>query len=59
VKVFGKAQWEWIATARVLARQRPSTVEVEQVLDGLRRRDAVIRAEIGFDDAASGCKRTK
>ncbi len=35
MKVFGKAQWEWIATARVLARQRPSTVEVEQVLDGL------------------------
>ena len=32
---MGKAQWEWIATARVLARQRPSTAEVEQVLDNL------------------------
>jgi len=28
-------QWEWIATARVLSRQRPSTAEAEEVLDGL------------------------
>ncbi len=35
VKNFGKAQWEWIATARVLSRQRASTAEVEQVLDNL------------------------
>jgi hypothetical protein len=35
VKAFGKPQWEWIATARVLARQRQSIAELEQVLDGL------------------------
>jgi hypothetical protein len=32
---LGKAQWEWIAIARVLSRQRRSTADVEQVLDGL------------------------
>ncbi len=35
VKNFSKAQWEWIATARVLSRQRASTADVEQVLDNL------------------------
>jgi len=33
VKNFGKAQWEWIATVRVLSRQRASTADVEQVLE--------------------------
>jgi len=28
-------QWEWIATARILSRQRSSSAEIEQVLDGL------------------------
>ena len=32
---MGAAQWEWIATARMLARQRPSVGAVEGVLDGL------------------------
>jgi hypothetical protein len=32
---MSQSQWEWIATARVLSRQRPSTAAVEQVLDGL------------------------
>src|SRR6185437_16195048 len=34
-KSLGKAQWEWIATARMCARQRPSNAEVEKQLDGL------------------------
>lgn len=33
--MLGPAQWEWIATARILARQRQSTLAVEEVLDGL------------------------
>jgi hypothetical protein len=33
--VLGKAQWEWIAAARVLSRQRPSTAVHEQELDRL------------------------
>jgi hypothetical protein len=28
-------QWEWIATARILSRQRSSSATIEQVLDGL------------------------
>ena len=32
---LGPAQWEWIATARMVSRQRPSTTAVEEVLDGL------------------------
>ena len=32
---MGPAQWEWIATARVVSRQRSSTGAVEEVLDGL------------------------
>ena len=32
---MGPAQWEWIATARLLSRQRPSVGAVEQVIDGL------------------------
>jgi len=35
VKSLSKAQWEWIATARVVSRQRPSTAEVEQVLENM------------------------
>src|ERR1700704_2285444 len=34
-KSLGTSQWEWIASARILSRQRQSTVAVEQVLDGL------------------------
>jgi hypothetical protein len=34
-KALGVAQWEWIATARIVSRQRPSTAELEQVLEGL------------------------
>lgn len=33
--MLGPAQWEWIATARMVARQRRSVGAVEQVLDGL------------------------
>ncbi|HYL07360.1 MAG TPA: hypothetical protein VEU76_02350 [Candidatus Udaeobacter sp.] len=33
--MLGPTQWEWIATARIVARQRPSTGRVEEVLDGL------------------------
>ena len=33
--MLGPPQWEWIAMARMLARQRPSAAAVEQVLDGL------------------------
>jgi hypothetical protein len=33
--VLGPAQWEWIATARLVSRQRSSTGAVEDVLDGL------------------------
>jgi hypothetical protein len=33
--MLGPPQWEWIATARMLSRQRPSAAAVEQVLDGL------------------------
>lgn len=32
---MGPAQWEWIATARIVARKRPSVTAVEEVLDGL------------------------
>jgi hypothetical protein len=32
---LGPAQWEWIATARVVSRQRSSTGAVEEVLDSL------------------------
>jgi len=32
--VLGPAQWEWIATARIVSRQRPSTVAIEQLLEG-------------------------
>ena len=32
---MGPAQWEWIATARVVSRQRSSTGAVEEVLDSL------------------------
>ena len=32
---LGPAQWEWLATARLVSRQRPSTADVEDVLDGL------------------------
>jgi hypothetical protein len=34
-KALGPAQWEWIATARLVSRQRSSTGAVEDVLDGL------------------------
>jgi hypothetical protein len=34
-RALGPAQWEWIATARMVSRQRPSTAQVEGVLDGL------------------------
>jgi hypothetical protein len=34
-KALGAAQWEWIATARIVSRQRPSTAAVEQVLEVL------------------------
>ena len=33
--MLGPPQWEWIATARIVARQRASAAAVEQVLDGL------------------------
>lgn len=33
--MLGPAQWEWIATARLISRQRPSSAAVEEVLDGL------------------------
>ena len=33
--MLGAAQWEWVATARMVSRQRPSTAAVEQVLDEL------------------------
>jgi hypothetical protein len=33
--MLGPVQWEWLATARLLSRQRPSTGAVEDVLDGL------------------------
>jgi len=33
--MLGPAQWEWIATARMLSRQRPSTAAGEEVLEGL------------------------
>ncbi|HKV89449.1 MAG TPA: hypothetical protein VJT78_15780 [Candidatus Dormibacteraeota bacterium] len=33
--MLGPPQWEWIAAARMVARQRPSAAAVEQVLDGL------------------------
>jgi hypothetical protein len=33
--VLGPAQWEWVATARIVSRQRPSTAAVEQLLEGL------------------------
>ncbi len=32
---LGPPQWEWIATARMVSRQRPSTTAVEGVLDSL------------------------
>ncbi len=34
-KTLGKDQWEWIASARMLSRYRPSTSAVEEVLDEL------------------------
>ncbi len=34
-KSLGTPQWEWIATARIVSRQRASTAAIEQVLDGL------------------------
>jgi len=34
-KSLGPAQWEWIATARMVSRRRTSTGAVEEVLDGL------------------------
>jgi hypothetical protein len=33
--MLGPPQWEWIATARILARKRPSVAVIEEVLDGL------------------------
>jgi hypothetical protein len=33
--MLGPAQWEWIATARMLSRQRPSTAAYEETLEGL------------------------
>jgi hypothetical protein len=33
--MLGGPQWEWIATARLVSRQRTSTAAVEEVLDGL------------------------
>lgn len=33
--MLGPAQWEWIATARLLSRQRPSTAALEEALEGL------------------------
>lgn len=33
--MLSPAQWEWIATARMISRQRRSSAAVEQVLDGL------------------------
>lgn len=33
--MLGSAQWEWIATARLVARQRASSGKDEEVLDGL------------------------
>jgi hypothetical protein len=33
--VLGPAQWEWIATARMVSRKRSSSQAVEEVLDGL------------------------
>ena len=34
-KSLGPAQWEWIATARLVARRRASVGAVEELLDGL------------------------
>ena len=34
-KALGPPQWEWIATARIVARKRPSVAAIEEVLDGL------------------------
>ena len=34
-KALGAPQWEWIATARILSRQRKSTAGVEELLEGL------------------------
>ena len=34
-KALGPAQWEWVATARIVARQRASNAANEDVLDGL------------------------
>lgn len=33
--MLGPAQWEWIATVRMLSRQRPSTAAHEETLEGL------------------------
>jgi hypothetical protein len=33
--MLGPAQWEWIATARLLSRSRPSTAPLEEALEGL------------------------
>jgi hypothetical protein len=33
--MLGPAQWEWLATARMLSRQRPSTAASEEALEGL------------------------
>jgi hypothetical protein len=33
--MLGREQWQWIAVARILSRQRPTTAAVEQVLDPL------------------------
>jgi hypothetical protein len=33
--MLGPKQWEWIATARMVSRQRQSTGAIEEVLDGL------------------------
>ena len=33
--MLGPKQWEWIATARMVSRQRQSTGAIEDVLDGL------------------------
>jgi hypothetical protein len=33
--MLGPAQWEWIATARMLSRRRPSTAPQEEALEGL------------------------
>ncbi|HEV2035972.1 MAG TPA: hypothetical protein VGU71_17555 [Candidatus Dormibacteraeota bacterium] len=34
-KSLTKEQWEWIAVARILSRQRPTTASAEEVLEGL------------------------